>query len=241
MKHLFTLSIGVLMTTAILAFTPPAASLPMGGSQYIGPGAGFYQLPIASLNAHLKYNLGLPTGFDGNVMYVGLDRGRYTQSDKLELGMASLLTFHYLLPQTIGPDSLNFTLQGYNMQYDGASFDFVPAKSVTFTAGLAWSWGRTQIIRKEAAGETNYTNPYFIPMVRTELNVTLFEHLTVGVRAAYRHDWSKTRWKIKDGNGPELPGTRLSGGMYGAFIAFSFGGDKTDEETTVQPAPATGE
>ncbi|MGL5890831.1 MAG: hypothetical protein ACRC3B_13140, partial [Bacteroidia bacterium] len=225
---------------------PRAAGPVTGGYQYFGVGAGYYQLPIASLNAHLKYNFNLAEGFNSNVMYVGLERGRISHiNSSYEFNAAGMMGFHYLLPQTIttpadtSGKTIDFTLRGWNVQWDGSSFDLLKSEKVVFTAGLGFCWGRTRIIRTDATGDTDYRNPYFNPMVRTELSVNLFDHLALGVRAAYRHDWSKTRWKIKDGNGPELPGTRLSGSMFGAFIAFSIPGKEKGEE--VAPAETTPE
>ncbi|MCU0435022.1 MAG: hypothetical protein MUC87_16310 [Bacteroidia bacterium] len=235
MKQLYTLSAAFTLATAALSVDAVAQNPLKGGMQYIGPAAGFYVLPIASLNSQIMQS-GFSKGFDGNAMYIGLDRAKLSHvSQGKEFNAATLLTFHYLLPQTISDSSREMTLGGWNMQYDGSSFDFISSRKVVFTAGLGWTWGRTKIVSNDAAGETVYTNPYFIPMVRSELSFTLFERVTIGARAAYRHDWSKTGWRRKSGNGGDLPGTRLSGGMYGAFIAFTFG--KADKEETVIDSP----
>jgi hypothetical protein len=241
MKKLYAVStVFALAALSIVATTANAQNPLKGGMQYIGPGAGFYVLPIASLNSQIKYS-GFASGFESNAMYVGLERGRFNHlgTGKTEFNSASLLTFHYLLPQTISDSTREMTLGGWNMQYDGSSFDFINSRKVVFTAGLGFSWGRTKIVSKDAAGETVYTNPYFVPMVRSELSFTLFERVTIGARGAYRHDWSKTGWRRKSGNGGDLPGTRLSGGMYGAFIAFTFGSaDEEDAPADTMPAPS---
>ncbi len=245
MKKVFFLSAAVFAAVSAFAFQPPKASGPVsGGYQYWGVGAGFYQLPIASLNSHLQYKYVMTEGFNSNVMYVGLERGRMSHvasGASVEFNSAGFTAFHYLLPQTIKSDTTGteFTLSGWNMQWDGSSFDLLKSEKLVFTAGLGFCWGRTRIIKTDIGGETDYRNPYFNPMLRTELSVNLFDHLSFGVRAAYRHDWSKTRWKIKDGNGPELPGTRLSGSMFGAFIAFSFPSKDKDEPVPAEAAPDT--
>lgn len=247
MKKVFLLSAAVLTAVSAFAFQPPRAAGPVsGGYQYWGVGAGYYQLPIASLNSHLKYNYNLTEGFNSNVMYVGLERGRMSHVASglsAQFNSAGFSAFHYLLPQTIttpadsSGNTVDFTLRGWNMQWDGSSFDLLKSEKLVFTAGLGFCWGRTRIIRTDASGDTDYRNPYFNPMVRTELSVNLFDHISFGVRAAYRHDWSKTRWKIKEGNGPELPGTRLSGSMFGAFIAFSFASKDKDVPVPVETTP----
>lgn len=241
MKKLYVVSTAIVLAAMSFGSTQVQAQNPLkGGMQYIGPGAGFYVLPIASLNSQIRYS-GFANGFESNVMYIGLERGRFNHvnASSTEFNSATLLTFHYLMPQTITDSSREMTLGGWNMQYDGSSFDFISSRKVVFTAGLGWQWGRTKIVSNDGTGETVYTNPYFIPMVRSELSFTLFDRVTLGARAAYRHDWSKTGWRKKSGNGADLPGTRLSGGMYGAFIAFTFGSaDQEEAPAEVMPAPS---
>lgn len=211
----------------------------LSASMY-GIGGGIYQLPIASLNAHLSQGLGLRETFSGNVYYIGYDQGGYARAgDGPMVRVSSLLNFHYLIPQKIGGDSLNFTLRGYNMQFDGFSFNFLPSDRFIFTVGLGFTWGRVRIMREDASGKTDYRNPYFNPMLRSELSATLGERIVIGARAAYRHDWSKTRWKINAGSAGELPGTRLSGCMFGAFIAIRIA--KENEESATPPPPPTEE
>jgi hypothetical protein len=207
-----------------------------------GLGTGVYQLPIASLNTHISQGLGVKEEFSGNVYYVGLDQGGYTRSEikgDLTIRISSLLAFHYLIPQKIGADSLNFTLRGYSMQFDGFSYNFIPSDRYLFTVGLGFTWGRVRIMREDASGKTDYRNPYFNPMIRSELSTTLGKHIAVGLRAAYRHDWSKTGWKVNAGSGAALPGTRLSGAMIGAFIAVRF--EKSRLNISPPPPPAESE
>jgi hypothetical protein len=185
---------------------------------YRGLAGGYYFLPIASLNEHIMYR-GASTGFT-NAIGVGYDRGWLYTTPELEgRYLTAFLSFHYLLPQEVKSDSASFKLNGYNAQFDLLGWNFIGSDQVTITGGLAWAFGRLKMTEDEAGAVTKFTNPYFAPEARLEFNVRLGDHFHVGVRGAYRHDITKTSWK-RSGSASDLPGTRLSGTMAGAFIGW---------------------
>ncbi|HEU4717339.1 MAG TPA: hypothetical protein VFU15_05890 [Bacteroidia bacterium] len=215
---IFSLALITFQVNTLSALTPQGKSDDVK-SYWLGPGFGYYFLPMASVNAQLG-GYGVKTGF-GNAMGVGLDYSAHVSNDRLPRGGSSLYSFHYLLPQTVkAGDSLTFRLGGYAAQFDIFSFDFLSPENMTLVAGLSWAFGQLKVTETTKGGTTTCKNPYFAPEFRTEFSMRLGDHFFFGLRGAYRADISKTGWKESGINNPALTGTKLSGWMTGAFIGF---------------------
>ena len=201
--------------------TPSSSSDTYNQHSYWGAAGAYYFLPLASLNSQLS-SYGFTSGFTA-AKGVGIDRGGEASSDKLKLPVVIYLSYHYLLPQEISShnDSLKMKLNGYNFQFDFMGFNFLNSEQFSFTAGLAWAFGRLKATENSPTGTTTYLDKYFGPQLRTEFNVMLGNHFYIGARASYRADVTKTGWS-RSGvtTNPDLVGTRLSGMMAGAFIGF---------------------
>lgn len=190
---------------------------------YFVPAASYHFLPLGSLNVQVK-SLGTSSGFS-NPIGLGIDYGGHYSSTRYDPGACSLYSFHLLLPQTIksANDSIRFLMKGYNAQFDFINTDFVKTQRVTFTAGLSWSFGRLKVVEETAGASSSFYNPYFAPQLRTELTIWVSKHFVVGVRAAYRHDISKTGWKQTGAPRPDpLAGTRFSGTTAGFYLGYGY-------------------
>jgi hypothetical protein len=195
---------------------------------YFAAAGGYYFLPIASLNSQLNA-IGIKPGFK-NSAAIGFDYGYKSDKGK-KATVTALFSFHYLPTQYINTvtDSIKFRLNGFNMQLDWLSFNWIKSDNLTLTGGLAWVYGRLRV-KQDSRITTISTNAYTGPEFRLEFNVRFLGHFYAGVRYAYRDDISKTGWKRTYenyllGNGSYvtgifLGGTRLSGTMIGAFIGF---------------------
>jgi hypothetical protein len=187
---------------------------------YWGAAGAYYMLNMTNLNSQLK-TWGFNTGF-GNAMAVGIDRGGEATSDEFKFPFVTYLSYHYLLPQEISSvgDSLKMKLNGYNCQFDFLALNYLNSETASFTAGIAWAFGRLKATENVPGGTTTFINSYFAPQIRTELNFRLGDHFYVGARASYRFDVTKTAWTKSGINSPDLAPTSLSGAMFGAFIGF---------------------
>jgi hypothetical protein len=200
------------------------AAVAAWGSSFL-PGAGLqrYQLPFASVNAQVQQRFGLSGGFGAVLTYVGVECSAYNLIvNEIERHASAYAGVYFALPQTISNDSIHMTLNSWQMQFDGFSFGFIQGGRVNLIAGLAWSWGNAYIRAQSADTIVKYENPFFAPMLRSELSVKPGKRLVTGVRAAYRHDISKTGWRKYGAGFVQLPGTRLSGGSVGLFFAIDF-------------------
>ena len=198
----------------------PGALEGMLTHRYLAAGMGYYFLPIASLNAQLS-DMGIKTGF-ANAIGLGLDYGTKTTTAKLERGLTSLFSYHYLLPQDVSTSdqALKFSLNGYNAQFDLVSGSWLNSDKLTLMGGLGWAFGRLKVTEESSTGETVFLNKYFAPEFRMEFNVRLLNHLYVGIRYAYRKDWTTSGWSRSGAYAPMLGGTNMSGSMAGAFIGY---------------------
>ena len=201
---------------------PSSASDMTDRHSYWGAAGAYYFLPLGSLNSQIS-TYGFSKGFT-NATAVGIDHGGEATSDKFKLPFVSYLSFHYLLPQEI-TSTLNSSdkmkLNGYNFQFDFLAWNYLKSEQFSFTAGLAWAFGRLKVTENSPAGTTTFLDKYFAPQLRTEFNIMLGNHFYMGIRASYRVDVTKTGWTRSGiASAPDLPGTRLSGGMVGAFIGF---------------------
>ena len=198
-------------------------SLRAQNTYYLAFAGAKYYLPVASLNSQLK-TMGTSTGF-ADAKALGVDAGYKTDgssSSGFSGKITGLLSFHYLQKQNISSpgDSLKFTLGGYNMQFDWASFEWLGSDNFTLTGGLAWAFGRLKVTENTAQGTTTFFNKYVGPEFRLEMNIRLGGFFYAGVRYAYRYDFSKTGWTRSGINNADLTGTRLSGTMIGFFVGF---------------------
>jgi hypothetical protein len=188
---------------------------------YTAAAGAYYFLPLGSLNAQLR-SYGFTTGFT-NAIGVGIDRGGEATSDQFKFPFVTYLAFHYLLPQEISAhnDSLKMKLNGYNFQFDFLAFNYLNSETMSFTAGIAWAFGRLKATENSPAGTTTFLDKYFGPQLRTEFNVCLGEHFYIGARASYRYDLTKTSWSRSGvASVDDLPATQLSGAMVGVFIGY---------------------
>lgn len=192
-------------------------------SAYIAPAASYYFLPAASLNVQMK-SLGTTSGF-ANPIGLGIDYGGHYSTARHDPGACSLYSLHLLFPQEIrsANDSIRFMMKGYSAQFDFANVDFVESQRVTFTIGLAWAFGRLKVVEETEGGSSSFYNSCFAPQLRTELTCWPAKHFAIGIRAAYRHDISKTGWKQTGAARPDpLAGTRLSGTTVDFYIGFGY-------------------
>ena len=214
--------ITVFFFALVFFFATPSAVRAQSGDKsfYIGPGASYNMLPIASLNAQI-HDFGFSSGF-ANPIGVGIDYGGHYTSDKV--CATSLYSFHWLLPQDISlsdtTGNFSMKMKGYLAQFDIFNFDFVRADNICFTAGLAWAFGRIRVDESSPAGSTTFTNTFFAPQFRTEFNVKLGGHFYIGARAAYRDDVTKSAWAQSGIHATDLAPTNFSGWTFGGFIGF---------------------
>lgn len=216
---------GLVAVVAVLGSTPQQPLREKSVTEiadYYGVGLGYRTLPIASINAFLsaQYNL---AGFQPQVFSFGAETGAMGAFVMNNLPSTSeAFAFHYYPAQSTGNASQTFKLSGYEFFFDGVSGDFIASEKIVFAAGLSWAFGRLKVVQQATTEESRFTNPYFVPVFRTEFIVLLGNHFLLGLRGLYRHDWSKTGWKQKQGTALPLPGTRLSGASATFFIAIPF-------------------
>jgi hypothetical protein len=190
-------------------------------ANYWAVSGAYYFLPLASLNAQME-TMGFTKGFS-SAMSIGLDYGGHFSTTRYNAGTCSLYSFHMLMPQRISSanDSIEFLMKGYAAQFDLLNLDFVETQKITVTIGLAWAFGRVKLVQETRGGSSSFYNSYFGPQLRTEFTGWIGKHLAVGVRAAYRHDWTRTGWKATGMVRSQSPaGTRWSGTSVGAYIGF---------------------
>ena len=220
MKKILLPIAAMLLTLRAFAFYTPFSA--MSGSSdshgYNVIGAGYYFLPLASVNSQLGAE-GFKSGFN-HAIGVGLEGCGTSPIQNMNSTEVLYLSFHYLLPQEITDATglLKSKLNGYNAQFDIVGFNFVHSDNVILTAGLAWAFGRLKLTETDGSNTTTYINKYFAPQLRAEFSVRLGSSFYMGVRASYRDDITHTGWKKTGALAPDLPGTRLSGTMAGVFI-----------------------
>lgn len=188
---------------------------------YTGLAGAYYFLPLASVNEQLM-SYGFKNGFK-NAIGVGIDRGGEASSDQFKLPFVTYMAFHYLLPQDLSAhgDSLKARLNGYNFQFDFLGWNYLNSETMSFTAGIAWAFGRLKVTEKSPVGTTTFLDKYFGPQLRTEFNVMLGDHFYLGARASYRFDLTKTAWSREGvASAEDLAPTQMNGTMVGAFIGY---------------------
>ncbi|MBI3511086.1 MAG: hypothetical protein HY064_10520 [Bacteroidetes bacterium] len=186
---------------------------------YTAISTGIYLPNLATLNSVPSgtYKLG---GFS-NPLGIGIDRGATAKSEKLNHAAVTLLSFQYLLPQTISNDSVSFKLNGYHVLLDIVGFNFLKSDNAVFTGGIAWCFGRFKVTENQKGNVSTFLDPYFDPVLRLQLHVRLGDHFYIGARAGYQYDgFFNSAWKKSGSTSDVFPALDMSGVNSSFFIGF---------------------
>ncbi len=188
---------------------------------------GYFDFDSKNLNSFLDTTSSVNSTFASNYMGISLDN--FSNNGKHYDGISGV---SFLIPQTVTAgtnDSLKLKMGGWHLTTSLFGYDIINGEIVTLAIAPAISWGNLKMRREVAGQKTKYTNPFVAPGGRVELRFT-FGKISIGARATYRYDITKSLWKRKDDMMTVLPGYKNNGLAYFGYIGLTVGGKSNKVE-----------
>ncbi|MBS1635781.1 MAG: hypothetical protein JST26_07635 [Bacteroidetes bacterium] len=131
-------------------------------------------------------------------------------------------SFQYFIPTNIQSDSLRFSLSGFNAGFDFGKDLLYKSKKLDLLVCIGFKGGRLKLMREDqlSHAKSYYTNPYLAPLILIEPKAILGP-LCISLKAEYLFDISKTGWKHKSKNMPDIPYSRFTGALLQLSLGYA--------------------